>query len=187
MEFKRFHCVKKNHVISLRLTEATEWVALVVINPLQCRRRKRCEFGPYIGKTPPEEDMATHSSILSWKIPWTKEPGRLQVVGLQRVEHDWTCRGQVGNWVVVVNQVIIKFPKIMESVVVGHPNFVTISLVTMIKLTSTSWTSSLNSIFSCFSGNSTLMSNKNLKCAQFFPPSPNLLHHSLIYLLMAAP
>ena len=51
MEFKRFHCVKKNHVISLRLTEATEWVALVVINPLQCRRRKRCEFGPYIGRT----------------------------------------------------------------------------------------------------------------------------------------
>ena len=115
------------------------------------------------------EDMATHSSILAWKIPWTKETGRLQVVGLQRVEHDWTCRGQVGNWVVVVNQVIIKFPKIMESVVVGHPNFVTISLVTMFKLTSTSWTSSLNSTFSCFSGNSTLMSNKNLKCAQFFP------------------
>ena len=45
-------------------------------------------------------------------------------------------RGQVGNWVVVVNQVIIKFPKIMECVVVGHPNFVTISLVTMFKLTS---------------------------------------------------
>ena len=33
--------------------------------------------------------MATHSSILAWKIPWTKEPGRLQSMGSQRVWHDW--------------------------------------------------------------------------------------------------
>ena len=33
--------------------------------------------------------MALHSSILTWKIPWTEEPGRLQSVGLQRVVHDW--------------------------------------------------------------------------------------------------
>ena len=33
--------------------------------------------------------MATHSSILSWKIPWTEEPGRLQSMGSQRVRHDW--------------------------------------------------------------------------------------------------
>jgi len=32
--------------------------------------------------------MATHSSILAWKIPWTGEPGRLQFMGLQRVRHD---------------------------------------------------------------------------------------------------
>ena len=32
--------------------------------------------------------MATHSSILAWRIPWTKEPGRLQSMGLQRVRHD---------------------------------------------------------------------------------------------------
>ena len=31
--------------------------------------------------------MSTHSSILAWKIPWTEEPGRLQSMGLQRVEH----------------------------------------------------------------------------------------------------
>ena len=36
-----------------------------------------------------EEDMATHSSILAQKIPWTKEPGRLQSMGQQRVRHDW--------------------------------------------------------------------------------------------------
>ena len=31
-----------------------------------------------------EEGMATHSSILTWKIPWTEEPSRLQFIGLQR-------------------------------------------------------------------------------------------------------
>ena len=35
-----------------------------------------------------EEDVATHSSILAWRIPWTEEPGELQSIGLQRVGHD---------------------------------------------------------------------------------------------------
>ena len=34
--------------------------------------------------------MATHSSTLAWKIPWTEEPGRLQSMGLHRVGHDWS-------------------------------------------------------------------------------------------------
>ena len=37
---------------------------------------------------PSEEETATHSSILGWRIPWTEEPGELQSVGLQRVGHD---------------------------------------------------------------------------------------------------
>ena len=37
---------------------------------------------------PLEEEMATHSSILAWRIPWTEEPGGLWSMGLQRVEHD---------------------------------------------------------------------------------------------------
>ena len=37
---------------------------------------------------PLEKEMATHSRILAWKIPRTEEPGRLQSMGLQRVEHD---------------------------------------------------------------------------------------------------
>ena len=37
---------------------------------------------------PLEEDMATHSSILAWRIPWTEEPGRLQSIATQRVGHD---------------------------------------------------------------------------------------------------
>ena len=35
-----------------------------------------------------EKEMATHSSTLAWKIPWTEKPGRLQSMGLQRVGHD---------------------------------------------------------------------------------------------------
>ena len=37
---------------------------------------------------PLEKEMATHSSTLAWKIPWTEEPGRLQSMGPQRVGHD---------------------------------------------------------------------------------------------------
>ena len=35
-----------------------------------------------------EKEMATHSSTLAWKIPWMEEPGGLQPMGSQRVEHD---------------------------------------------------------------------------------------------------
>ena len=37
---------------------------------------------------PLEEEMATHSSVFAWEIPWTEEPGRLQSMGSQRVGHD---------------------------------------------------------------------------------------------------
>ena len=37
---------------------------------------------------PLEKEMATHSSTLAWKIPWTEEPGRLQSMGSPRVEQD---------------------------------------------------------------------------------------------------
>ena len=44
---------------------------------------------PSLGQEDPlEEGMATHSSILAWRIPWTEEPGRLQSIGSQRVGHD---------------------------------------------------------------------------------------------------
>ena len=42
---------------------------------------------PGLGKSP-EEEMATHSSILAWEILWTKVPGVLQSMGSQRVRHD---------------------------------------------------------------------------------------------------
>ena len=37
---------------------------------------------------PLEKEMAIHSSILAWKIPWTEEPGGLQFMGLERIGHD---------------------------------------------------------------------------------------------------
>ena len=44
---------------------------------------------PSLGQEDPlEEGMATNSSILAWRIPWTEEPGGLQSMGLQRVGHD---------------------------------------------------------------------------------------------------
>ena len=41
-----------------------------------------------IWEDPLEKEMATHSSILAWRISWTEEPGGLQSMGLQRVGHD---------------------------------------------------------------------------------------------------
>ena len=44
--------------------------------------------GSLDGEDPLEKGMATHSSILAWRIPWTEESGELQFMGLQRVRHD---------------------------------------------------------------------------------------------------
>ena len=41
------------------------------------------------GEDPLEKEMAAHSSIVAWKIPWTEEPGGLQSMGSQRVWHSW--------------------------------------------------------------------------------------------------
>ena len=55
-------------------------------------KKSACNAGdqgliPYLGR-PLEKGMATHSSILAWRIPWTEESGELQSTGLQRVGHD---------------------------------------------------------------------------------------------------
>ena len=43
-------------------------------------------FYPLAGKIPIEKGMATHSSILAWRIPWTEEPGGLQSMGSQKLD-----------------------------------------------------------------------------------------------------
>ena len=52
----------------------------------QCRRGKRLRFDPWVRKI--LWRSARHFSILAWRIPRTEEPGRLQIIGLQKVRHD---------------------------------------------------------------------------------------------------
>ena len=52
-----------------------------------CLQCERPGLYPELGRSP--GGMATHSSILAWRIPWTQEPGRLQTMRSQRVGHDW--------------------------------------------------------------------------------------------------
>ena len=72
-------------------------VALVIKNP-----PTNAEDARDPGSTPRsgrslEEEMATHSSILDWKIPRTEEPGRLQSMGLQSVGHDCLTNTLLGT------------------------------------------------------------------------------------------
>ena len=53
---------------------------------------------PLGGEDPPEKEMATHSSILTWKIPWTEEPDELQSMGSQESDtHLVTKQQQMKN------------------------------------------------------------------------------------------
>ena len=65
-----------------------QWTSLVaqLVKHLPTMRETRVRS---LGREDPlEKEMATHSSTLAWKIPWTEEPGRLQSMGLQRVGHN---------------------------------------------------------------------------------------------------
>ena len=56
-------------------------------SPWQCRR---CRFDLSGWEDPLEKEMATHSSVLAWRIPGTGEPGGLPSMGSHRVRHDWS-------------------------------------------------------------------------------------------------
>ena len=45
-------------------------------------------FDPWVGKISWRRAWLNHSSVLSWRIPWTEEPGGLESMGLQKVRHD---------------------------------------------------------------------------------------------------
>ena len=64
-------------------------VALVVKNLPTNVGKCRSWVGSLNGEDPLEEEMATHSSILAWEIPWTEKPGGLQSTGPRRVGQDW--------------------------------------------------------------------------------------------------
>jgi len=62
--------------------------ALVVKNPPVNSGDKEMRARSFCREDPLEKDIATHSSILIWRIPWTEEPGGLPSMGLQRVRYD---------------------------------------------------------------------------------------------------
>ena len=62
--------------------------ALVGRTCLPVQKTEETQVGSLGWKDPLEEGMATHSSILAWRIPWIEEPGGLQSLGSQRVRQD---------------------------------------------------------------------------------------------------
>ena len=67
----------------------SSWVALVAQKVKHLPAVQETWVRSLGQRDPLEKEMATHSSTLVWKIPWTEEPGRLQFMGSQRVSHDW--------------------------------------------------------------------------------------------------
>ena len=65
-------------------------VALVVKNPPANAGDVRDMFLSQGWENPLQEGMATHCSILAWRVPWTEEPGGLQPTESQRAGHDWS-------------------------------------------------------------------------------------------------
>ena len=55
---------------------------------------------------PLEEEMAPHSSVLAWEIPWPEEPGGLQSMRLQRVGHDWGINNNKFKEVIKISKVM---------------------------------------------------------------------------------
>ena len=59
-----------------------------------------------------EKEMATHSSILAWEIPWIEEPGRLQYMGLPRVGHHFATKQQLVMKCLLLKS---KYPKVLKT------------------------------------------------------------------------
>ena len=94
-----FDNVLKMYVI---LENVQAWASLVAqsIKHLPAMQEMRVRFLGW--KDPLEKEMATHSSILGWRIPWTEEPGKLQSMGLQRVGHHLVTKPPPGERVAVL-------------------------------------------------------------------------------------
>ena len=77
--------IEENLLKDCYIIKRTSLVAQMVKNlPVMQETQVQC-----LGQEDPlEKGIATHSSILAWRIPWREEPGRLQCIGSQRVEHD---------------------------------------------------------------------------------------------------
>ena len=82
---------------------------------------------PSLGQEDPlEKEMATYSSTLAWKIPWTEKPGRLQSMESQRVGHDWMTSLSLGlEWKVTFSSPVVtaefsKFSGVLSAALSQH-------------------------------------------------------------------
>ena len=112
---------------------------------------------------PLEKQMATHSSILAWRIPWTEEPGELQSMGLKRVSHDWGTNTHTHTHThTPAYLILLIFLPVILILALSHPvqrfawctpHIIWISRVTVCSvdiLLSQFWTSSMSSSNCCF-------------------------------------
>ena len=74
------------HAVSIPRYEL--WVCQVALEVKNSPAKQGTWIQSLVREDPLEEGMITHSCILTWRIPWTEGPGRLQSIGLQRVGHD---------------------------------------------------------------------------------------------------
>ena len=93
------YCDTMSHCALFCVQDQNPWVSYMVVlchfwasqlaknPPANAGDTRETDLIPGSGRSP-EEGMATHSSILAWRTPWTEEPGRLQPIGSQKVGHD---------------------------------------------------------------------------------------------------
>ena len=80
------NCIRASLLLGALLLRGASLVAQMVKSLLAVWETRLWSVGR---EDPLEEEMANHSNILAWKIPWMEEPGRLQSMGSQRVGRDW--------------------------------------------------------------------------------------------------
>ena len=79
----------KVHIVEAMVFPVVMYGCSLVAQRLKCLPTMQETWVRALGREVPlEKEMATHSSTLAWRIPWTEDPGRLQSMGSQRVGHD---------------------------------------------------------------------------------------------------
>ena len=73
----------------MKVAKSKSWASLVAQRVKRLPAMQKTQVQSLGWEDPLEKEMATHSSILVWRIQWTEEPGGLQSMGSQRVGHDW--------------------------------------------------------------------------------------------------
>ena len=138
-----------------------------------------------------EKEMATHSSVLAWRIPWTEKPGRLQPMGSHRVRHDWS------DLVVVVAEPSHNLKKWNSHnhkyfsllLFISFPNFTTVlipsvQLLSCVWLFVTPWTAARQASLSITSSQSLL---KLMSTESMMPSNPLILCRPLLLLPSISP